>query len=206
MVTRRSGSATLGGDTIQIRSLTRELECHGCKTQVNFDGKVSPVDFDLVHVFNIDRPQDTIAIATEAKRKNKPVILTPIFVDYREFDRRGRMGFSGKITRRIGAEWNARAKIFVRAVKNGEFHAGTWKVLLSGFFRMQQSLLRKADYLLPNSESEMHRLSRRFGVDMNERKWKKIENAVDPNLFHLPAEAVSREGVLCVARVEGIKN
>jgi glycosyltransferase involved in cell wall biosynthesis len=206
MASRRSSATTLGGDTVQIQSLARELGKLGHSVQIDFDGKVSAASFDIVHIFNLDRPQDVIPVTTEAKKIGKPVVLTPIFVDYREFDVRGRTGVPGTVGRIIGAEWMARAKILGRALRNGEFHAGTSRVLLSGLFRMQQVLLSRADFVLPNSTSEMRRLSHRFGIDMDKVKWMKIENGVDTELFRMDNKAVQREGVLCVARVEGLKN
>jgi glycosyltransferase involved in cell wall biosynthesis len=206
MASRRSSAATLGGDTVQIQSLAGELEKLGHSVQIDFDGRIPPSEFDIVHIFNLDRPQDIIPIATKAKSLGKPVVLTPVFVDYREFDVRGRTGVSGKVARIIGAEWMARAKILGRAVRNGEFHAGTSRVILSGLFRMQQDLLKMVDFILPNSVSEMRRLATRFGIEMDTAKWLKVENGVDPRLFRMESPESGREGVLCVARVEGLKN
>jgi len=206
MATRRSGITTPGGDTIQIQSVARELEKLGHKVVIDFDGKASAASVDIVHIFNLDRPQDVIRVASEAKKARKPVVLTPIFVDYREFDVRGRTGVAGKVGRIMGADGVARAKILGRAVQNGEFHAGTFRVLLSGLFRMQQTLLGKVDFFLPNSVSEMRRLSHRFGIDMDKVKWMKVENAVDTELFRMDNTVIQREGVFCVARVEALKN
>ncbi len=206
MLSRRSSIKTIGGDTFQVRALARELLRLGCDVTVDFSGKFSPENFDLVHLFNIDRPQDIFSCARKAKKRNRPLILTPIFVDYREFDERGRLGFSGKVAGKVGAEWTARAKVFVRALKNGEFHSGSFSVLFSGFFSLQKAVLEKSDFILPNSVSEMKRLCRNFNLDIRSVSWEKIVNGIDPELFN-PGEPVEeREGVLCVARVEGIKN
>ncbi|NOY23681.1 MAG: glycosyltransferase family 4 protein [Acidobacteria bacterium] len=106
----------------------------------------------------------------------------------------------------MGAGGVARAKVLGRAVKNAEFHAGTWRKLIFGSFRLQKVLLDRVDMLLPNSLSEMRRLCRYFGLDMEEKKWIVVENGVDPKLFCLKNIISHREGVLCVARVEGLKN
>ncbi|NOY23686.1 MAG: hypothetical protein GXO70_09300, partial [Acidobacteria bacterium] len=113
MATRRSGAATLGGDTVQVQALAAELKKLGHSVQINFYGKVSPSAFDIVHVFNLDRPQDIMRVAARAKDFGKPVVLTPIFVDYREFGVRGRIGMAGKFARVIGADWMARAKVLI---------------------------------------------------------------------------------------------
>jgi len=67
-------------------------------------------------------------------------------------------------------------------------------------------LLEMVDIILPNSVSEMRRLDARFGIEMDTVKWLKVENGVDPRLFRMKSPASIREGVLCVARVEELKN
>jgi len=206
LASRRSSLVTIGGDTIQVRSLARELTKLGCEVQISFDGKISPDNFDLVHLFNIDRPQDIFQLALRAKRKEIPVVLTPIFVDYREFDIRGRSRLVGGIFRVIGAGRAANAKVLARALRNGEFHRGTLKALFPGVYSLQKAILSEVGFFLPNSISEMKRFCRYFDLDMDAVPWEKVVNGVDTELFRLKPDRPKREGVLCVARIEGIKN
>jgi glycosyltransferase involved in cell wall biosynthesis len=59
--------------------------------------------------------------------------------------------------------------------------------------------------LLPNSASEYTRLFRAFGV---EQRYRVIPNAIDPRVFSPPTPPGPREKglVLCVGRIEGLKN
>src|SRR5579872_1215775 len=82
-----------GGDTIQILQTAQCLRALGVSvTVVSTLEKIAYEGYDLLHFFNITRPAD---ILRHIERSGKPYVVTPIFVDYAEFDRNFRKGPSG---------------------------------------------------------------------------------------------------------------
>ena len=79
-----------GGDTIQILQTAHCLRDLGVSvTVVSTLEEIAYERYDLLHFFNITRPAD---ILSHIEKSGKPYVVTPIFVDYSEFDR----NFSGK--------------------------------------------------------------------------------------------------------------
>src|SRR5277367_3827015 len=79
--------STPGGDTIQLLKTAESLRLLGCEVTISVDLNHSLDGYDIVHLFNLTRPQETYHQARRATRRGIPVILSPIYVDYTEGDR-----------------------------------------------------------------------------------------------------------------------
>ncbi len=196
-----------GGDTTQVLKTAEGLRKLGCDVKVSTDVSPNLSGIDLVHLFNLTRPQETYLQALLASKQRIPVVLSPIYVDFSEYDRGARTGFSGKLLKYLSPSMAQTAKIAGRMLFNGEYNRGTLAVLATGYKRAQERLISMASILLPNSQSEMRRIENDFPSARN-KPWAVVPNAVDTGIFSpnavKPVEEF-RDSVMCVGRIEGRK-
>jgi glycosyltransferase involved in cell wall biosynthesis len=201
-IARASLYKNRGGDTIQLHKTAEWLGKLGVAVDVRLaDEAIDYSGYDLLHFFNLMRPAD---ILRHASASRKPYVVSPLFVDYSESDRRTRNGPAKWALRLFSADRIEYFKVIARQLLNGErvVSPGYWWYGQRGSIRR---ILRDVAMLLPNSTNEYQRLQRHFGTD---RPYKVIPNAIDPGLFELTGPDTRREQglVLCAARIEGIKN
>ena len=198
-----------GGDTIQMLKTKEYLQKLGVNVEISTELEPVLKGYDLIHLFNLIRPQDIYLAARNAKRQGKKVVLSPIYVVYTEYERKGREGFSKYLFRLLTSSKIEYLKIFARAVKNKEFHRATCKLILFGYLKLQYRILELADIMLPNSQSEMDRISSDFGL--KSFPYVLVPNSVDKNIFREDVtidkalEGI-KDCILCVSRIEGRKN
>jgi glycosyltransferase involved in cell wall biosynthesis len=198
-----------GGDTTQIVKTAEALKTMGCKVDITTELEPSLVGYDVIHLFNLVRPQELYIQALNARRYGKPIALSTIFVDYSDFDRHGRTGIQRLLANVLKADELEYLKVAARVLKNGEMNKGTFMLLRTGYNRLQKEILSMSDVLLPNSDSEMKRISSRF-PECSLPSYVIVPNAVDEKVFDchqsLAGYYKNYEGcVLCVARIEGNK-
>jgi glycosyltransferase involved in cell wall biosynthesis len=202
MLSRSTLYTSPGGDTIQIEETAEHLR----KLNVSVDIKLSNDstilyhNYDLVHFFNVIRPNDLLG---HIKKITTPFVISTIFVDYSEYERKIRKGVLGLIGKIFSTDFIEYLKVIARFIKNGE-KIGHYSYLFLGHKRSIKQVLRSASYLLPNSESEYKRLLNTYGI---ENKYSQIPNAISVEKFR-GVENISkiREGLICVGRIEGGKN
>lgn len=199
-----------GGDTVQILKTAEYLKKLGIECDISLDLEPDLSGYDVVHLFNVIRPQEIYLQALNAKRQGRPVVLSSIYCVYTEYERYGRPGSYRMLARLFSPSQIEYIKVLARAIKNREFHAGTKVVLRRGYRPLIKEIIEHSNVLLPNSLSEMRRLEADFGVQG--KPFLVVPNAADHNLFdplrvqpspkwdHVP------DCVLCVARIEGRKN
>jgi len=199
-----------GGDTIQILKTKEYLEKLGVESDISLELEPDLAGYDIVHLFNLMRPQEVYLQAQNAKRQGKPVILSPIYGLYTDYERNARplpYRFLAWLLTPSQIEY---LKIFARAVKNQEYHKGTKMVLRYGYSALLKKIVRLCDLLLPNSYSEMKRIQSDLGA--LETPFVVVPNAADAHLFDPTRVKLTgkydhlQDCVLCVARIEGRKN
>lgn len=201
---------TPGGDTIQLLKTKEYLEKLGVQVDISLELEPDVSQYDLIHIFNFTRPQETYLQAKNAKKYHKKVLLSPIFVDYEEYDKKGRSGIGNILFKVFNKYQIEYSKIAGRAIIGGEFHKGTFIVLQKGFKRTQKDALKYIDLFLPNSFSEWRRLTGEF--NLSDSSYQIIPNAVDQFLFNpdnvkIDPEYTKYKGcILCVAQIDGRKN
>ncbi len=211
MQSRVSLFQTPGGDTIQILKTKEALEGKGVQVALSLESTPDLAGYDLVHVFNLTRPQDLYLQVRNAKRAGRKVAFSTIYVYYSEYERKARMGAGKLIARALRPHQLEYLKVLARALKNREFTRGTLHLLSQGYRRSQVTVLREADVCLPNSRSEMARIVQDFPLPTYPPHVV-VPNGVDPQIFDPDRGEVSpevekfRDCVLCVARIEGLKN
>jgi glycosyltransferase involved in cell wall biosynthesis len=199
-----------GGDTTQVLKTAEGLRRLGCTVEISTDLHPDLRGFDLVHLFNLMRPQESLPQVLNARRQGRKVALSTIYGPYVDFDRSQRRGLVGAMARTLPHSWFEYAKTAGRAVVNREMNTGVLRLLLTGFRRAQRTIVDMTDVFLPNSESEMARVWADFPESLD-KLWRAVPNAVDTDLFGPgkgeanAAPPWAKGAILSVARIEGRK-
>jgi glycosyltransferase involved in cell wall biosynthesis len=172
------------------------------KVDIKLSNEVIKYDeYDLLHFFNVIRPAD---ILSHIKATRKPYVVSTIYLDYKEYDKKYRGGAIGLVNRLLGGDAAEYLKVIARRIRNGEKISSS-EYLLKGHYRSIQYVLKHAAFLLPNSHNEYKRIVADYGVENN---YEFIPNAIEKAVFYredLP-EKEDRKYLLCVARIDQYKN
>ena len=201
MIVRTTIYTVRGGDTVQVLQTAAQLTRHHISVDIKLTSeKIDYQQYDLLHFFNISRPAD---ILYHINKSGKPFLVSTIFIDYSEYDKYHRKGIAGKLFRFLPVDGIEYIKTISRWILGKDklvSVAYAWK----GQRRTIIEILKRATLLLPNSHSEYRRLVKRYPCSTGYRF---IPNGIDPQLFSFN-KAIEKDPrlVLCVARIEGIKN
>lgn len=199
-----------GGDTTQILKTKEYLEKLGINVDISLDLTPDVSKYDIVHVFNLMRPQELYLQVKNAKKYGKKVALSTIYGPYEEYEKKARGGILQILNNMLSITQIEYLKVIARAVLNLEFSKGTCVYLLNGHKRLQKKIIKMVDVFLPNSDSEMLRVAKDF--HLNSYNYVAVANAVDINKFNYDAIEIDpslekyKDCVLCVSRIEGRKN
>lgn len=199
-----------GGDTTQIQKTKEFLEKRGVMVDISVDLEPDLSDYEIVHVFNLMRPQELYLQVMNAKRQGKLVVLSTIYGPYTEYEKKARGGILQFLNRFLSITQIEYLKVIARAVLNVEINKGTLFYLLNGHKPLQRKIIKNVDVFLPNSDSEMKRVRKDF--NLKEYEYVAVPNAVDVTKFDYnkvtvdPALEQYRDCILCVSRIEGRKN
>ncbi|MEO8886933.1 MAG: glycosyltransferase family 4 protein [Mucilaginibacter sp.] len=189
-----------GGDTVQVQQTAAQLNAIGVMADVKLANEIIAYqDYDLLHFFNLIRPAD---ILYHSKKAGKPFVVSTILVDYSEYDKHYRTG--------IGALFSYLPGNSIEYVKTiarfllGRDHLSSPAYIWLGQRKSILQILKNAERILPNSESEYRRVIKAYPAPV---KYNVIPNGISPAMFKYNGTLPKDETlVLCVARIEGIKN
>ncbi len=200
-ITRSTLDKAPGGDSIQIKQTAKQLRNLGVQVDILPAAlKIDYSPYDLLHFFNIVRPADMLHHISKSR---KPFVLSPIFIDYGEYDRHHRKGITGFIFSPFSSASNEYFKTIGRWLL-GKDSLRSKSFLFKGQARSIKEVIEKASWLLPNSEAEYTSLVKEYKIS---KTYTVVPNGIDPLLF-LPDQTTIRSEklVICAARIEGIKN
>jgi glycosyltransferase involved in cell wall biosynthesis len=200
-ITRSTLYTVKGGDTFQLINTARQLKQLGIEVDIKLtDQPVHYQQYDLLHFFNIVRPAD---IVCHINRSKKPYVVSPNLVNYYEFDQLYRKGFAGSLFRFLPKNSIEYVKTIARWLQGNDVLM-TASYVWKGHKQSIKKILRQAALVLPNSTLEYEQLAE---FDTKLPGYTLVPNGIDPALFtwnsNQPKDATL---VLCVARIEGIKN
>jgi glycosyltransferase involved in cell wall biosynthesis len=201
MIARATLYKVPGGDTVQIIQTAKQLANIGVSVHIKLTGDfIDYAQYDLLHFFNITRPAD---ILYHIKRCKKPFVVSPILVDYSKFDKYHRKGFSGLLFRFLSNDTIEYLKIIARWMLRSD-RLRSRSYLLMGHRKAVKNILKSAVLLLPNSKLEYNRIVALYKCNTN---YVVVPNGIDHTLFQFD-ETIKKDErmVICVARIEGIKN
>jgi glycosyltransferase involved in cell wall biosynthesis len=200
-ISRSSLFTAKGGDTVQMQETARCLKNWNVDVDIRLTGeKINYQEYDLLHFFNLTRPAD---ILFHIKKSKTPFVVTPLLIDYSEFDQQHRKGISGKIFHYLSSAQIEYFKSIARWTKRQE-KIRSFSYLVKGYDHSIKYILLKARMVLPNSEMEYENLAQSYSLSPS---FSVIPNGIDTDLF---SSSVNKEKdpnlILSVARIEGLKN
>jgi glycosyltransferase involved in cell wall biosynthesis len=201
IITRSTLYQIHGGSAVQVLQTAKELNSLGIETTIFLaHEKIDYDKFDLLHFFDLTRPSNILYHTT---RTQKPYVVSPLLVDYSEYDKKHRKGLSGFLLQFFSTNGIEYVKTIGRWILNKD-SLQSKKYLLKGQLNSIKEVLRNAAFVLPNSEMEYQQLRIKYNIDS---KYLIIPNGVDLTVF-VPNQNSKKDEklVICAARFEGIKN
>ncbi len=201
MIARATLYRVPGGDTVQVVQTAEALRRLGCEVDVFTTDTIKEyAAYDLLHFFNIIRPAD---ILCHIKRSKKKYLVSPVYVEYSEYEQTQRKGWAGWLFRRLSPDGIEYVKTIYRWLR-GRDKLMSFSYLWLGHRRSVLHVLKYASFLLPNSHNEYDRLLKTYGI---KKPYRVVPNGVNTEIFSLiPGIPRNPNLIVCAARIEGIKN
>ncbi|HEV3225025.1 MAG TPA: glycosyltransferase family 4 protein [Puia sp.] len=201
MIVRSTLYSIRGGDTIQAIQTARQLGREGISVDIRLTNEIINYgNYSLLHFFNIARPAD---ILYHIRKSNLPFVVSTILINYSEYDKYHRKGLAGMLFRFLSGNAIEYIKVITRWLSGNDKLMSlsyTWK----GQKKSIHEIIKKAKLIMPNSTSEYNRIKELYGCCTN---YIIVPNAVDHDLFRFNKKIKKDPKlVLCIARIEGIKN
>lgn len=190
-----------GGDTIQVEETAANLCNLGVEVEIKKAyEKIDYAAYDLLHFFNITRPAD---ILFHINRSRKPFIVSTILINYSLYDQNNRHGISGKLFRFFSASSIEYAKTVSRLLMGKDKLVST-SYLWKGQKNSIKEILKKSSAVVVQAKEEYDDLVKLYDVNP---AYHIIQNGINACLFtHTKTVKKEKNIVLCVARIEGLKN
>lgn len=160
---------------------------------------------DIVHFtgLNLQRNMNKV-VQKFCKRLPRPkLVMSTIYVSYDDFERRVRRDWRAKVIYYLFGYMKLE---YIKEISrdndvclNDLFH-----IFFARYDRLYKKNLPHIDLILPNSQAELDAVRRDFGDLLNSTAV--INNGVDFDSFHDEFEIPFQNFVLCVARIEELKN
>lgn len=201
-VIRSTFASCPGGDTVQVLQTAAHLRRLGIEVDIcKASDRIDYRRYNLLHFFNLTRPADILGHLRRAA--GLPVVLSPIFIDYSAFDRQARRLPGHLLLRLLSSDRIEYIKTLARALK-GTDRLCSPRFLWKGQQASIREILQRTQLLLPASEAEAAELQQRYGQHSRHQV---LMPGIDTDLFR-PRPELRREEdlVICVARIEGLKN
>ncbi len=200
-ITRNTLFTAYGGDTVQITQTAHYLRKEAISVDIRLTAEpIEYEEYDLIHIFNMVRPADLLF---HIVRTSRPIVLSPIFVNYNEYDREHRRGLSGILFRYLPSTANEYFKTIARWLI-GKDQLKSKSYLWKGQHRSIRQILDRVNLILPNSRLEQEQINNRHKSSFRHEI---VPNGIDNELFLLNSETPRDKNlVICAARIEGLKN
>lgn len=201
LISRSTLYKQVGGDTIQVKNTAMALNKAGIMADIKLtDQHIDYEQYDLLHFFNLTRPADILFHAKKAKR---PYVVTPILVDYSQYDKYYRKRMPGFLFRLLSSDNIEYMKTTARWL-TGKDRLMTKSYLWRRQKNCIRDVLQHAGMILPNSSLEYEKLADLYNC---RPACTIVPNGVDTEIF-AGDQSTNRDPqlVICVGRIEGIKN
>lgn len=195
--TRPNVFAQRGGDTVVLERFAAGLRQRGYVVEIDTEGRCSPNDFDLVHLFNFATPALTGAQASEALRCKTPYVVTSLYEETAQFHSQSHY-IAGRLVDYVEA-----------GQKRSEFSISYRELAAipdAKKFEVSE-LARHAHAILPNGVNEGKAIKRDFPFSGAIRVVPVGIDRVEPIAATMFEQTYGvRDFILCVGRIESRKN
>jgi len=206
-------SRAAGGDMNQLKKTKQYLEMLGVEVDVCCTPRPDPRNYDLVHVFNLWFPHQTLAQlkAIRLLAPQVPVVLSPIYWDASEKAWADAAVPHVFATSTSPEDLEKRLALLAtdKLAVNGLRRSQAGEPNYFGYHQYQRQLLEMVDHLLPLSLAEVANLRKTLGV---EKPYNLVHNGAEISVFESAKpdwfieEYKMRNFVLTVGLVEPRKN
>ena len=199
MLIRADAERIGGGDVQQMRETAAALQSLGVEVEMSTRVPSDPTGFDLVHLFNTTRINETWQHFRDARRAGVPVAVSTIWHSMEEMRRYYAM--QHRVPWFPVWQYSALREAFYARRSGCRLAPGS--VVRSR--ACQRAVASGADVLLPNSDAERRVLEAELGVQP--RRVRVIPNGFNVGMARAAAAAAGvRSGVVCAGRIEPRKN
>lgn len=190
-----------GGDTIQVQETAANLCSAGIGVEIKKTSeKIDYAAYDALHFFNITRPADMLI---HIRRSGKPFVVSTILINYALYDKQQRKGLAGNVLSVFSAPGIEYAKVLYRFL-TGRDKLVSLPYLWKGQQGSIKEILQKAAAVLVQAGAEYDDLVKLYGTRPDHYI---VRNGINAGLFKATKNIARADNlVLCVARIEGIKN
>ncbi|MBZ4664742.1 MAG: hypothetical protein JG776_2466 [Caloramator sp.] len=204
-----------GGDTTQLEKTKEKLTKLGVEVDVSTSFNANLNNYDIVHLFNITRIQETYLHAKRCMQINKPYVLSTIYqsknnISY--YEQNGLYGLPGIISKVFKNENTLQnIKSIAYTLQSKQSIVPFFTQLKYGFVNEQLEVLTNASMLLPNSEMEMKTINKEFNLQLN--NYYIVPNGVEVNdeILQVSTDLWNNKRhinnfIICPGRIEPLKN
>lgn len=201
-----------GGDTTVLDETVKNLRAQGTHADVCYEDAPDLSGYRMVHLNNISRSRDTLEHARNAKRWNRPALLTPL---YEDMDRYlvpatkldllyQRLAGTGK---RLTLE-EIRTVLSRFELPEHPLDNPPARYLGIGDREKQEEILATVDCILTSGEEESRSITEKFGPmrHMEPVHFGFNRDFLDADGAAFSAKHGLKDFVLCVGRIEARKN
>ena len=198
-----------GGDTIQLLKTKEYLEKIGVEADVSTELEPDLSSYDLVHLFNLTRIQETFIQAKNAKKQGKRIALSTIYWPFDEMNNAGYSGLRQLVYRCLPSDRIENAKALYKYLFKGERNKGCRALILGTYSKMQKWVIDNCDICLPNAKREMVKIDEYLHT---KKEYIVVPNAIDMAAVHSALEYTGdefnqyKDFIVCVARISRRKN
>ena len=199
-----------GGDTTQMLKTKHALEDRGINVDLSLELRPDVSSYDVVHLFNLTRVQETFVQAQNAKEAGKPIVLSTIYWPTEAFERDAATGIRGFLGRHLSVDSMERLKAAGKYVLRAERSEGARYLITHSYHQMQRQILEDCDIFLPNAKAEMDQISTHLGFQSDD--YVVVPNAVDTESIRAARADQSGEfdhyrgWLVCIGRIDIRKN
>lgn len=184
-----------GGDTVQMAETAKFLRSLGHQVTMDFSPTPDLGSIDIVHLFNLTRPFETLAQARNALALGKPYVLSSVYWDLESAVPADAYEFPRNVLRRCLSDGT-------RARLRGLLGRGDGQGAAAAR-EAQAEILRHAKMILPNSVAEMEHIIERFPGISRER-FRVVPNGINRPESH--TEGSQRMMFVCAGAIGPRKN
>ena len=212
MQIRANAFTCSGGDTIQMQKTRDALIALGYDVDVSLELRPDLSQYDVVHLFNITRVQETFIQIQNAVEQKKPVALSTIYWPFTEFEKHANVGIRGLFGKLLSVDQLASLKAIAKYLLLGERDEGTRHLMRHSYSDMQRYILEHADVYLPNAYEEMVQIEKNLQFSADPEKVVVVPNAINVSAAKAALEHPTdkydayRDWLICVGRIDTRKN